>query len=393
MRRRVSVYVHVPFCTARCPYCDFATAPATSPLRSRYIVALAAEIRARGAALGKPIVRTLYFGGGTPSLLEPAEFAALVDALQDAFDLRAVEVTLEANPGTLAAGRVAAFLAGGVTRISLGAQSLDPAGLHALARTHSVRDVANAVAELRAARVRNINLDLIFGWPGQTREGWRADLGRAVALGPDHLSCYPLTLELEPEEAVANWPGGGWRVLERWRRRASIAQPDDDELADMYADAERILAGAGFRHYEIANWAKPGYRSKHNLVYWRDGDWLGVGAGAHSHLDGYRSANPARLQPYVDRWDGTASATTNDFPVPAEPWETACLALRTSDGLNFAAYARRYGDAAVQRIVAALREVDGTGMLRWRRDSVGLSRRGRLLSNEVFARLVPEPVK
>ena len=386
----IGLYVHIPFCAARCPYCDFATAPATSPLRARYVETLAREIRLQGARLGRQRVRTLYFGGGTPSLLEPQELALLQRALRAAFELRPVEVTLEANPATLEPRRLDAFVAAGVTRVSLGAQSLDPAGLRALARTHRVEEVARSVEAVRAAGVRDLNLDLIFGWPGETREAWRMDLARAVALGPDHLSCYPLTLAHEPEDAVANWPGGGWSTLARWRGRAAAAQPPEDVLADMYLDAEKALAAEGFVHYEIANWAKPGHRCRHNLLYWRDGEWLGVGVGAHSHLVGRRFWNSGRLAEYLERW--AAGGEPSDDPrsaIAAEPWESAMLALRLREGLAFARFAERHGRAALEEVVARLRTLDGSGLLRWRSTGVALTRRGRLLSNEVFVRLLP----
>jgi oxygen-independent coproporphyrinogen-3 oxidase len=278
-----------------------------------------------------------------------------------------------------------------------------------------VEDVARSIALIRAAGVRSLNLDLIFGWPGQTRESWRADLERAVAVAPDHLSCYPLTLAHEPEEAVANWPGGGWPVLARWRARAQRAQPDDDMLATMYIDAERILSRAGFIHYEIANWALPGHRSRHNLVYWRGGEWLGVGAGAHSQIAGRRFWNSGRLPDYIASWerpaagrpsDGAIAAEPGDPPhhdrasrsldiahtcagaIAAEPGEAAMLSLRLREGLRFGAFARRYGAETAQEIRARLGALEGAGLLRWRRDGVSLTRRGRLLSNEVFVRLI-----
>ena len=184
----ISLYVHVPFCAARCPYCDFATAPATSRLRSRYLDALATEIGREGATLDRPSVRTLYVGGGTPSLLEPNEIASLAGALRDAFDLALEEATVEANPATLDRARLLAWRALGITRVSLGAQSLNTAGLRALGRTHQAEDTAAAVDAIRSLGLA-VSLDLIFGWPGQTAEAWRADLGGAIALQPDHLSC------------------------------------------------------------------------------------------------------------------------------------------------------------------------------------------------------------
>ena len=204
----ISIYVHVPFCAARCPYCDFATAPATSRLRARYVAALVDEIAREGVRLGRPRVRTLYVGGGTPSLLEPEEIASLGAALRLAFELRPREATVEANPATLDRARLKAWIALGITRASIGAQSFSPEGLRALGRTHQPEDTAAAVAAIREEGL-DVSLDLIFGWPGQNEAAWRRDLATAVALGVDHVSCYPLELRLDPDEAVANWPGGG----------------------------------------------------------------------------------------------------------------------------------------------------------------------------------------
>jgi oxygen-independent coproporphyrinogen-3 oxidase len=384
--RGIGLYVHIPFCASRCPYCDFATAPATSALRGRYVDALAREIAREGEILGRPRVRTLFFGGGTPSLLEPAEIQALGDELRRGFVLRPREVTLEANPATLDRARLEAWQRLGLTRISLGAQSFDADGLRALGRTHQPEDTAAAVAVAREARL-DVNLDLIFGWPGQTVAAWERDLNMAAAVAPDHVSCYPLELRLDPDGSVPNWPGGGWPVLERWRRAAAAAQPDDAGIARMYRVAERSLGRAGYRHYEIANWARPGKRSLHNLGYWRDRDWLGVGAGAHTHLAGARSANPVDLRGYIARVEsGSARAIDAD----ADPSsENAMLALRLDSGLDLERYAARFGDTAATRVRSALREVEPAHLVRVTGRHARLTARGRLLASEVFVRLLP----
>jgi oxygen-independent coproporphyrinogen III oxidase len=383
--RGLSLYVHVPFCAARCPYCDFATAPATSRLRSRYLVALADEIAREGARLGRPRARTLYVGGGTPSLLEPDEIASLGVALREAFDLRPREATVEANPATLDRARLAAWRALGVTRLSIGAQSFSAEGLRALGRTHQPEDTAAAVAAVRDEGL-DVNLDLIFGWPGQGVASWQRDLAAATALGADHVSCYPLELRLEPEEAVANWPGGGWEVVRRWRSHAAAAQPEDGTIARLYRIAERHLARAGYRHYEIANWARPKKSSLHNLVYWRDGDWLGVGAGAHSHLAGIRSANPAKLTRYIAR---IAADGPRDLDAESDAAaEAAMLALRLDRGLDLRRYGSRFGAAAVGRVRAALAEVAPARLVAVSGDRARLTARGRLLASEVFVRLL-----
>jgi oxygen-independent coproporphyrinogen-3 oxidase len=384
--RGISLYVHVPFCASRCPYCDFATAPATSALRARYLGALAREIAREGEALGRPRLRTVYVGGGTPSLLEPEEVGLLEDAVARSFDRRPREVTVEANPATLDRARLEAWRRFGVTRLSLGAQSFSPRGLVALGRTHQAGDVAPAVRAARDAGLA-VSLDLIFGWPGQSADEWRADLAAAVDLGPDHISCYPLELALEPEEAVGNWPGGGWAVLERWRRAAASAQPGDHGLALLYAIAHRRLARAGYRHYEIANWARPGKRSLHNATYWRNGQWLGVGAGAHSHLGTARSHRPASLVAYLDAVDRGAP---RELDVASDTvTDTAILGLRLDDGIDIARFGARFGASGSARIAASLRRLDGRGLVRWSGDRVRLTPRGRIMANEVFVQLLP----
>jgi oxygen-independent coproporphyrinogen III oxidase len=384
----LSLYVHVPFCAARCPYCDFATAPAATRLRGRYLAALVREIRQQGAALGRPRVGTLYVGGGTPSLLEPDEIAPLGEAIAAAFDLDLGEATVEANPATLDRARLDAWVALGITRLSLGAQSFSERGLRALGRTHQPLDTASAAEAARSVGL-DLSVDLIFGWPGQTLDEWREDLAAATALAPEHLSCYPLELVLEPEEAVANWPGGGWPTVRRWRERAATGQTDDTGLARMYRTAERALRAAGYRHYEIANWARDGRRCLHNLVYWRNGDWIGVGAGAHSHLGGTRSRRPAALTAYLAAVESEAPRIVD--PSADAAVDTPILGLRLDEGLDLAAYERHFGASPAARVRAALDDASALGLVRVTNDRASLTARGRLLASEVFVRLLPDP--
>ena len=382
-----SLYVHIPFCASRCPYCDFATAPATSPLRARYLAALRSELEREGAALGRPRIATAFFGGGTPSLLEPDEIAALAATIRSAFDFRPEEVTFEANPATLDRARLEAWCALGATRISLGAQSFSARALAALGRTHRPEDIAPAVAAARSMGLA-VSLDLIFGRPDEIEAEWRADLDAAIALAPDHVSAYPLELTLDPDAAVANWPGGGWPTLERWRSAATAAQPADDTLADRYALTGALLGAAGYGHYEIANWARPGWECRHNLVYWRNGEWLGVGSGAHSHLAGVRSHQPAGLLAYIARigvGDGRIPDPGTDAAV-----DSAILALRLDEGLDLDAYTTRFGSAARDHVDAALAPFEGTGLLRRVGATVALTERARFVANEIFVRLLPD---
>ncbi len=383
----LSLYVHVPFCASRCPYCDFATAPATSGLRTRYLGALNAEIRSEGAAMGRPAARTLYIGGGTPSLLEPDEIRALGAALRESFDFDLVEATVEANPATLDRARLEAWVSLGITRLSLGAQSFSERGLRVLGRTHQAEDVAPAVEAARSLGLA-VSLDLIFGWPDQSNDEWVGDLSAAISLTPDHISAYPLELVLEPEEAVANWPGGGWTVVRAWRERAAKTQPADDAVARMYRTAERALRSASFEHYEIANWARPGKRCQHNLAYWRNDEWLGLGTGAHTHLRGHRSRRPGSLVAYLDAIERGAPRISD--PAANEASDTAMLALRLDEGLDMAAYAARFGSDVARRVRAALTSTDGLGLVRWSSDVARLTPRGRLLASEVFLRLLED---
>lgn len=329
----------------------------------------------------------MFFGGGTPSLLEPEEIAALGAAIRAAFDLRAEEVTVEANPATLDRARLVAWRALGATRISLGAQTFSPAGLSALGRTHQPEDIAAAVDAARSVGL-DVNLDLIFGRPGEGPAEWAADLDAALALGPDHLSAYPLELSLEPEESGVNWGGGGWPVLARWRSAAEAARPDDDGLADRYALAGERLARAGYVHYEIANWARPGKECRHNLVYWRNGDWLGIGAGAHSHLAGVRSHQPSALGAYLARIAAGAGRIADPGADPAT--DTAILALRLAEGLDLDSYARRFGPAARARIEGALAPLAGTGVIERSGTRLALTEQGRFVASDVFVRLLPD---
>ena len=331
-------------------------------------------------------MRTIFFGGGTPSLLDMDEIATLGRAIRTAFTLALEEVTVEANPATLDRARLDAWCALGVTRLSLGAQTFADAGLRALGRTHQAADVAPAVAAARSVGLE-VSLDLIFGWPGQTPTQLAADLDAAVALEPDHLSLYPLELELEPEDADANWPGG-WSGLVRWRRETAAAAPGEDAVADLYDGAGERLAAAGYRHYEIASWARPGRECRHNLAYWRNAEWLGVGAGAHSHLAGIRSHQPAALTAYLERIDRSLGRISDDDADPET--DTAILALRLEEGLDLVGYEGRFGPAARARIAGALHALDGTGLLAWVGDRVALTERGRFVANQVFVRLLPD---
>jgi putative oxygen-independent coproporphyrinogen III oxidase len=400
-----SLYLHLPFCVARCPYCDFvvyAGALARGPRArtERLYEAVARELELRADALderfgpGRPALRTVYFGGGTPSLVPGEWLARLMAAVRSRFGLApAAEVTLEANPGPDERGDAARFAALGITRLSWGAQSMDAGELRRLGRRHSPADVAAAVVEARAAGIASINLDLLYEVPGQSVASWRRTLDAALALEPDHLSLYALTLDDPDEEGLTG--EGGDRVpttpgARRWRAAARLEQ-DDDRAAEQYSLAWETLAARGWHGYEISNWARPGHESRHNLAYWQRRPYEAVGPGAHAFDGLLRRWNAAALEPYVAALlpDGRRAAhlppgAAEQIGPSVAAAERAILALRLDDGIP-AEWGRGSFGPAMDRALdeGLLERVDLDGGPRLR-----LTVRGRLLSNELFARLL-----
>ncbi len=403
----VALYVHVPFCVSLCPYCDFvvyAGAAARGPTAriDAFVPALRAEIGLRADALdaafggsgsaGRPPLQTLYLGGGTPSLMPPETIGGLVSLVGDRFGLAPdAEVTLEANPGPDERGDAAAWAAAGINRLSLGAQSLDDRELKRIGRRHRAADVVDAVAEARAAGIGSVSLDLLYDLPDGSVATWMTTLDAALELDPDHLSLYGLTLD-DPDAEGLTGPDGDHlpttRGARRWREIARPGQ-DEDRAAAQYHHAVVRLAEAGFHGYEISNWARPGHESRHNLTYWGRLPYEAVGPGAHAFDGATRRWNAARLDGYV------AALTPADGSPPALPpggaeeidAETAAaerviLGLRLDTGIPLAtAHEPPLGDAFGWALTAELIDVTPD-------DRVVLTTRGRLLSNELFERLV-----
>jgi len=320
------VYVHVPFCLARCHYCDFVTYTGMEGLRRPYAAALLEEAALAVAALGPepPVVTSVFVGGGTPTLLPPGDLARLLDRLREPLAFApGAEVTVEANPETVDAAVAAGLAGAGVTRVSMGAQSFDGRVLAALGRVHDVARVEAAVATLRAAGVPALNLDLIYGGPGEDDRSWSATLEAAVALGPEHLSAYALTIE--PATRFGRLVAAG-----------RMAEPAEDDLADRYDTACAALAGAGYAHYEVSNWARPTHASRHNLTYWRRGRYLGLGAGAHEFDGTTRRWNVAGVPAYLEAVNGHRRPTEGQERLDPDQarFEALALRLRTVDGLG-----------------------------------------------------------
>lgn len=404
----VGLYIHVPFCLSHCPYCDFvvvAGREARGPANriAMFVEAITVELGLRADALDarwgrpgvRPVLQTLYLGGGTPSLLPAATISELIDLVRLRFGLDPdAEVTLEVNPGPDERGDATALRDAGARRWSIGAQSLDPGELRSLGRRHAPGDVAETVDEARAAGAASVSLDLLYDVPGQTLDSWAATLDAALMLEPDHLSLYALALDDPDAEGLAG-PGGDHLPVRpgarRWRDRARVRQ-DDDRAAAMYELADARLAGAGFAWYEISNWARPGHRSRHNFAYWQRRSYEAVGPGAHAFDGVTRRWNAARLDAYL------AALVPPDGGAPRLPpgdserldratalAETAILALRTADGWR----ASRDDPSPLAWAEPRLAEPIAGGLLERAADGhLLLTRRGRLLSNEVFARLV-----
>ena len=396
------LYVHIPFCVSHCPYCDFvvvAGREARGPANriAAFTDALEVELGLRADALDarwggrREPLRTLYLGGGTPSLLPGPAVAHLIGLVRERFGLAEdAEITVEVNPGPDERGDAAAFHEAGVTRLSFGAQSFDAVELRRLGRRHAPADIAAAVGEARSAGLDSISLDLLYDVPGQTPASWSRTIDAALRLEPDHLSLYALTLDDPDAEGITGPTGDHLPTrsgARRWRDRARLEQ-DDDRAAGMYEDADRRLVAAGFSWYEISSWARPGHRSRHNLAYWQGRAWEAVGPGAHAFDGAERRWNAARLDRYL-----AALAPSDGSPPRLPPGgrqagdgavrraEAAILALRTSDGLSAKALDRL---PLGPELAWAL----DTGILHRVDDRLVLTTTGRLLSNELFARLV-----
>jgi oxygen-independent coproporphyrinogen-3 oxidase len=377
----IALFVFIPFCKIKCTYCDFNAYANMSRVMEPYADATAREIQlvAERSAERAP-AKSVYFGGGTPSLVPMAHIEKILRACTESFSLNAkAEITLEANPGTVDSDKLRAFRSLGINRLSLGVQSFDDATVRRLNRGHTVQDAMDTYDLARHAGFDNLNLDLIYGLPLQTLAQWRDTLERALALAPEHLSLYALKVEqdtgLEYQIAHGKYP-----------------HPDDDLAADMYILAEEMLAASGYLHYEISNWARPGLESQHNLTYWHNEPYLGFGAGAHSSFAGKRFWNVLSPLEYVRRIERGESVVEGSEEIgrDLEMAETMILGLRLGEGISFEQFEKRYGEDASSKYGAVLAEVHGLGLVELDDLGVRLTPRGRLLSNEVFWRFLPE---
>ena len=387
----LSLYLHIPFCTAKCGYCDFNSYEGLDHLVPDYTPALVRELELWAPAARSHRVETVFLGGGTPSLTSLDDMETIVRGLRDQYDVAPdTEWTLEANPTELTQEHLEGLRALGINRLSIGVQSLHDDELELLDRQHSAERAIEGVHAARAAGFDNVNMDLIFGLIDQPLERWQGTLERAIALAPEHLSCYALTVE----------PG---TLLYYQVQKGMLPEPDPDVVAEQYEWTRDRLARAGYEQYEISNWARPGHACRHNLVYWRAEPYIGVGAGAHSFFAGQRLANVDSPQRYVELVNAsheeraaTGGGTLQQIAGGETPDDATLradaliLGLRLLEGVSRLEYADRFGEPPEAAFGEAIERHFRTGLLEDRDGRLRLTPRGLLLANEVFVDLLPD---
>jgi oxygen-independent coproporphyrinogen-3 oxidase len=391
----LGIYIQVPFCRTKCTYCNFHTGVFSSGMYAPYIDGIVREIFERDAlyhaagisssacrCAAELNVDTVYIGGGTPSLLAPSDLGRMLDALCGSFRCSFQEVTLEADPETIAAEKVQAWVAAGINRVSMGTQSFDDKELTAAGRLHRREDIYAADKILRANGIQNISFDLIAGLPHQTEESWRRTVAELIALAPEHVSIY--MLEIDEGSRL------GREVLNGGERYSAATIPTDDSIADFYEYACAELAAAGYEHYEISNWAKPGLRSRHNLKYWKREPYFGIGAGAHSFDGAMRWANAHDPAGY------SAALRAGKLPVEQKEIlaegqaldEELFLGLRLMEGIDVGALEARYNAAALKSLRTRIDALVDRGLVEWRENRLRLVPSRLSVSNEVFVELM-----
>ncbi len=388
----IGVYVHIPFCLSKCPYCDFNSVAASPIPEARYVGCLKKELGALlkdgSVGLSGRVLKSVYLGGGTPTILSPASIKKIIGAIKNAFEHDdGLEVTIEANPGTVDRSRMAGFKDAGVNRISIGVQSFDDRVLKTLGRPHTSSDAREAVKDARQAGFRNIGADFIFAVPGQTRGGWEATLQEAIELSPAHISLYNLTIErgtpfydLYGANARPGAPG-------------AIAPASQETEAEMYTTAVDLLKAAGYRHYEISNFALPGYSGVHNQGYWLGSDSIGLGSGAHSYLSrpawGSRFWNEPDVEEYmrsvIER--GRAVSGIEALSRAEAATERVMLGLRMLErGIDAMEFKRRFGETPAE-CFRGWKMLESEGFVQTRAGTLLLTPKGVLVSDEIFATL------
>ena len=386
----LGIYVQVPFCQTKCTYCNFHTGVVSASRFAPYVSAVCREIKtyrdlylAAGIELASAIaqnakVDTVYIGGGTPSLLDPAHLQNLLDTIRDLFASDPSEVTLEADPETVDLQKASAWACAGINRVSFGVQSFSDSELAASGRMHRRADIYRAVPILREAGIANIGFDLIAGLPLQTPESWRESVDRLIELAPEHVSVY--ILEVDEKSRL------GSELLKGGKRYSAGAVPSEDQIADFYELAQTLFSGAGYHHYEISNWAKPGFESRHNLKYWRREAYLGFGAGAHSFSGVQRWANAHDPVGYVNMMENGLLPVEQLERLTAEAAleEELFLGLRQLDGIDLSRIEKVYA----VKLASRFDPLASSGLVEWNGPVVRLAPSRLSVANEVFVEIL-----
>ena len=386
----LSIYLHVPFCSVKCSYCAFNTYTDLARLIPSYVDALCSELAFAAGYCSDRSIHTIYFGGGTPSLLSPGQFELVLQQLARHFCIvDDAEISLEANPDDLSEAYLRDLRRLGFNRLSIGMQSANAAILQMFDRRHDLKTVEAAVDDARRANFDNVNLDVIFGSPGEKMADWQGTVEAMLRISPDHVSMYGLELK------------GGTRLREQVDA-GELPQPDDDLFADMYEFAAATLAAAGYEQYEISNWCLPEHECRHNLQYWRNLEYLGVGAGAHGFSGGYRYSMIASPERYIAALHNRSACITPRVPSPAaakttlvseadDLYETIMMGLRlTKEGINRSRFRQRFGRDFLELFAGPAERMSAAGLLNVTSECIRLSQDGRLLSNGVIRAFVDE---
>lgn len=368
------IYIHLPFCIKKCLYCDFLSIPYNAISAAQYITALSTEFKLRRNKTHT--IKTIYIGGGTPTTLAPLDLARLLGNLKEAFKVSSeAEITIEVNPGTIDKEKIEILLSAGINRFSVGIQSFNDRELFLLDRIHSASDGIRAIKLLRACGIKNLSIDLLYGIPGQTFKVWDRTLTKAIELSPEHISAYELT----PEKDTP---------LHKALLQGKLEKPGEDTILEMYYHTLDALTKAGYRHYEISNFAKKGFESKHNINYWDRGEYIGLGAGAHSFMGGRRIKNTDDIDKYVSLLSTGMLTIEENTEVSCEEAikEFIFLGLRKTEGLNFK---KAKKDLGLDLIMAA-GELIQNGLIEYDKEHLRLTREGIVISNTVIVRLFEE---
>ena len=365
----IGLYLHIPFCLRKCNYCDFCSyASLDEGVRSKYIASLKNEIESY-VADEKIALDTIFFGGGTPSLLTAEEFSSIVDSVRKTFDIAGdAEFTVEVNPKTLTEEKLSCFVLNGVNRISVGLQSIHDNEQKKLGRVHNYKDFLDAISMVKAAGITNFNVDLMYGIPDQTIESFRKTIDAVAALKPTHISCYGLILE---------------EGTPLFKMQNELDLPSEDDEVEMYEAASKMLSELGFSHYEISNYALPGFESKHNLKYWRCEEYIGVGVAAYSYLNGKRYGNLSDINEYLSKSEKEYITEDADFE-----YEFVMLGLRLHEGISLPEYKKRFGKDFFSEREALINSYIKRGYMRLIGDRLSLTEKGFYISNTILTDLL-----